>query len=224
MMDHVLSYLLDEIYVSFFTVYTLFRHKSKSNTSLEKGDLMWKSSFSDFIHNAMKLTIFLVASQWIMVSSFSSTPPVTSPSTSSSSSSSSSALAKTTEKWKEGGPVEVLVEKTFPGIHPLQAKDAWMSYAWSEGGGLLGVAVLNEKDDETNDVKRRLLPVWMEETIQMSSKDDKVIQTANLEIEEFIRYTVTHMGLLSSEIEESHQNMHFGGMNMFNIALFIYGV
>ena len=110
--------------------------------------------------------------------------------------------------------VQVHVEKRFHGILPKQASDAWMTYQWKNGGGLLGVTILNNKKNR----KRRILPIWMEETLLTTDgimeeekeyddddDDNDIHNNDDPEKEnqmEMIQYTVTDMGLFVSEIVE----------------------
>lgn len=91
--------------------------------------------------------------------------------------------------------VAVKVEQRLPGVTPRHAKDAWMSFQWRHGGGL--PILVSEKNEQT----RRLMPIGMEETILEQSDD-------------MIRYQVTDMGLLSSEMSGSHSSqVRFIGNN-----------
>ena len=79
------------------------------------------------------------------------------------------------------------VDQTIPDITPRQAKNAWLSYQWEQGGGLL----LRVKQD--SELERTLQPFGIQETL-LSSRVDEV------------RYRMTELGVLRNYlIANSHQ-------------------
>jgi hypothetical protein len=81
----------------------------------------------------------------------------------------------------------VQVDQTIPDITPRQAKNAWLSYQWEQGGGLM---VRVKQDSE---LERTLVPFGIQETL-LSSRVDEV------------RYRMTELGVLRNYlIENSHQ-------------------
>ena len=84
--------------------------------------------------------------------------------------------------------VQVQQSLALTGVTPSQAKEAWLSYQWKKGGGL---PVFVTHSDETT---RRLLPINMQEQLLQNRKDKNEI-----------RYRVTDMGLLASDlVQDSH--------------------
>ncbi len=84
-------------------------------------------------------------------------------------------------------PVRVQVDQTIPDITPRQAKNAWLSYQWEQGGGLL----LRVKQE--SELERTLQPFGIQETL-LSSRVDEV------------RYRMTELGALQNYlISNSHQ-------------------
>jgi len=109
--------------------------------------------------------------------------------------------------------IHVCVQRTFPGVSPETAQQAWLDYQWKQGGGLLGTVVVNHegRDDDDNDdssqqqqQQRTLLPFGLQEELmppQDNDHDDDDDSCC------YWRYKVTKLGwLLSHElVPDSHE-------------------
>ena len=90
------------------------------------------------------------------------------------------ALAAVARGAMAGGAVRVRVERLLA-VTPPAARDAWLSYQWSGGGGLPVVAVRLSED------RRLVAPLLLEETLDAADG-------------EAVRYTVSGTGLLRTEL------------------------
>lgn len=85
--------------------------------------------------------------------------------------------------------VRIQATTLFPQVTPLQAKQAWLSYQWKQGGGL--PVVVSTFNDET---KRTLVPIGMEEALVTTNTDNK--DTSPPTDATSIQYRVTDFGFL----------------------------
>ena len=114
---------------------------------------------------------------------------------------------------------QVLVEQTFPGVNPDQAKDAWLEYVWKQGGGLLGTFVVQDDEMTTpsrgrvkigEERRRRIFPACVqEELVMIPAQDDDSVRNHKNEIHDTtaltLQYHVTDMGILSTWlVPDSH--------------------
>ncbi len=126
----------------------------------------------------------------------------------------------------ENSSVQVVVKRDYPSLSSAkEARDAWLSYVWSDGGGL-AAWVIPKDNDKQNGVdggssaardtkklpfsfpsRRLLLPIFMEEELISSNDYDYSCEDETNEEEIVLKYIVTDAGLLSSEIAP---NSHLG--------------
>jgi len=76
-------------------------------------------------------------------------------------------------------------------VPPAEARAAWLEYAWSQGGGLPGTALIVDKEDRS----RTLLPVFLKEQLVTSADEEDIVEC----------YTVTDAGpALQDVVAGSH--------------------
>lgn len=92
--------------------------------------------------------------------------------------------------------IHVRVERIFPRVSPQQAKEAWLDYQWKRGGGLLGILVIPEQEEE-NRQRRRILPLGMQEELLYDEGSSNFLSLC---------YKVTDQGMFSTElVPDSHE-------------------
>ena len=98
--------------------------------------------------------------------------------------------------------VRCVVSKEFPSVTPIEAREAWLNFTWTNGGDL---PIIIQKVEHNGNVlrRRRLLPLLAEETL-LEDDDVNVPMTADERL--VMQYKLTEMGpFWKSEIkEDSH--------------------
>ena len=100
--------------------------------------------------------------------------------------------------------VSCIVSKEFPSVTPIEAREAWLNFTWTSGGDL-PIFIQKVEGDGSVLKKRRLLPLFAEETLLVEEEDLNVPNTADHE-QLVMQYKLTELGpVWKSEIEkDSH--------------------
>ncbi|KAL7508999.1 hypothetical protein ACHAXN_009018 [Cyclotella atomus] len=70
--------------------------------------------------------------------------------------------------------VDVTVKRSFPKVTPCVARNAWLEYHWSQGGGLpILIQSSNTISDDTKMLQRTIYPVLMKETLTLDTSCDE---------------------------------------------------
>lgn len=80
------------------------------------------------------------------------------------------------------GKVDVTIKRSFPGVTPFVARNAWLEHHWSRGGGLpILIQSNNTTSDDVQVLQRTIYPVIMKEKLTSDTRCDEDTSSTKLE-------------------------------------------